>query len=225
MSLQYKLRELGDQFDARPALEKALVAGLVLIGMVWLFFALLATPVQSEITAIANQLTQAQNQLSALEQREQAAISASATDPNEPVRVRIALAIEAQRNLDGEIQQLAGNLVTPQSMTRVLTSILERQSGLTLISIDNSAPQLVQSSDATAGTGNSSQARQRIFKHSLNVQLEGDYLSLIGYLRRIEGFPERFFWDQLSFTQTEWPKARISIQLHTLSTEEGFVGV
>jgi MSHA biogenesis protein MshJ len=222
MNLQYKLRELGNQFDERPALEKALVVTTLVLVLTWVFFSFVSAPVRTEAAALRSQLAQAQSQLLLLELREQTAITASATDPNEPVRERIARVIEAQNGLDGELQQLAGNLVTPQSMTRVLTSILERQTGLTLLSIDNVAPQLVQSSDAT---GAANQASQRIFKHSLNLQLEGDYLSLIGYLRRIEGFSERFFWDQLSFTQTVWPSARISIQLHTLSTEEGFVGV
>lgn len=223
MSIRFRLREFAEQFDERPAIEKVLAAAVLLIVCVWVFTSFIAGPVTSDIDSLRRQLAQSETQLQLMQQREQLAISASETDPNEPVRVRIARAIEEQNNLDGELQELAGNLVTPQSMTRLLTSILERQSGLTLISIDNSEPVLVQNAavGADANTGRS----QNIFRHSINLELEGDYLSLIGYLRRIEGFPERFFWDRLSFSQLEWPRARISLQLHTLSTEEGFVGV
>lgn len=224
MSIRFRLREFADLFDERPALEKILVASVLLIGFVWIFTSFVSGPVTRESTSIRQQLLLARTELQLMQQREQSAIAASETDPNEPVRARIARAIEEQNNLDGELQELAGNLVTPQSMTRLLTSILERQSGLTLISIDNSVPELVQNATGEAGAAVTDRA-QNIFRHSLNLELEGDYLSLIGYLRRIEGFPERFFWDRLSFSQLDWPKARISLQLHTLSTEEGFVGV
>ena len=66
---------------------------------------------------------------------------------------------------------------------------------------------------------------QQVYKHTLRVELEGDYLSLITYLRRVESFSESFFWDEIHFQQTEWPNAKITLQLHTLSAEEGFVGV
>lgn len=225
MKIPYQIRELADRFDDRPALEKGLVAFVVIAVLIWAYGAFVSGPLTAESLALERQIVFAQNELITLQQREQLAIETSRVDPNEPVRVRIQRAIDAQNKLDGSILQLAGNLVTPQSMTRMLTSMLERQSGLTLVSIENTQPEIVQSAtDAATNTGGD-QRSQNIYKHGLSIQLEGDYLTLISYLRRIESSPERFFWDQLTFTQVEWPRATISIELHTLSTDEGFVGV
>lgn len=225
MKIPYQIRELADQFDDRPALEKILVALVLIAGLAWAYSAFVSGPLSSDVETLERQIVLARNELITLQQREQLAIETSRADPNEPVRVRIQRAIDAQSELDGDIQQLAGNLVTPQSMTRMLTSMLERQSGLTLISIENTQPEIVQSAtDSPAGAG-ADQRSQNIYKHGLSIQLEGDYLTLISYLRRIESSPERFFWDELTFTQVEWPRATISIELHTLSTDEGFVGV
>lgn len=222
MSPMYRLRELQERFDERPALEKFLIASLLLGGILWAWLSLIYRPASLEISASARQLAQAQSQLLDLQLREARAVEAGASDPNEPVRERIARAIEAQGRLDNEIQAMAGNIVSPRSMTRLLTSILERQSGLALVRVENRPPEVVR---AATEANDGVQSQQRIFKHSITVELEGDYLNLIAYLRRIENFEERFFWDQLSFEQLVWPRARISIELHTLSTEEGFLGV
>lgn len=232
MSPMYQLREYGEKFNSRPAAEKVLIAILLIAALVWSYSTFFLGPVQAESDNLRSQLSQSQMQLDALMAREQLAITSSAEDPNMAVRLRIERAIADQAELQGEIEDLAGNLVTPQSMTRMLTSILESQTGLELVRVENRAPQAMRSSGEPVAANPdvildaaSTSGEQQVYKHSLMVELEGDYLSLIAYLRRIESFPERFFWDQLTFVQTTWPTARITIEMHTLSTEEGFVGV
>ncbi|MDP3517525.1 MAG: hypothetical protein Q8S94_10205 [Pseudohongiella sp.] len=232
MSPMYQLREYGEKFNSRSAAEKMLIATLLFVGLIWSYTSFFLAPIQAESANFRQQLSQAQMQLDALLAREQLAITSSAEDPNQAVRLRIERAIADQAALQGDIEELAGNLVTPQSMTRMLTSILESQTGLQLVRVENRAPQAMRSSGEPVAANPdvlvdvaSTSGEQQVYKHSLMVELEGDYLSLIAYLRRIESFPERFFWDQLSFVQTTWPNARITIEMHTLSTEEGFVGV
>ncbi|TFH75805.1 hypothetical protein E3V39_06895 [Gammaproteobacteria bacterium LSUCC0112] len=231
MSLRFKIKEMMDAFDNRSIAEKALLS-LAAVGLpVWLFATFFLSPLTAESDGLRRQVAAAQAQLQAMEQREELAISSSAEDPNQAVRLRIERAIADQSELQDEIEQLAGNLVTPQSMTRLLTSMLENQSGLNLVKVENRVPQAmrnepaVEQDDETAGQAVISSRDQEVYKHSLVIELEGDYLSLIGYLKRIENFSERFFWDSLSFVQQNWPTARITLELHTLSTEEGFVGV
>ena len=137
-----------------------------------------------------------------------------------------------QDRLQQQIESLAGNLVTPQSMTRLLTSMLESREGLELIRVENQMPipmrndpEQIETATAEAEVDAEEVERQQVYKHVLRLELEGDYLSLISYLRSVEEFSERFFWDELHFVQTTWPNARIILQLHTLSAEEGFVGV
>lgn len=224
MSLMHNVRMLQEKFDERPALEKLLLALVVVGALVWVWADMVYAPARASTETAKRQLMLAQTDLFDLQQREQSALNASATDPNEPVRQRIARAIEAQNRLDSDIQSMAGNMVTPQSMTRILTSILERQTGLVLVNVENRQPEVVRAATNTE-EATDNQLQQRIFKHSIVLELTGDYLNLVTYLRRIESFPERFFWDVLSFEQSEWPDARIRLELHTLSTEEGFLGV
>jgi len=232
MKIKDQLRELENQFNTRSTSEKFLVSALLIVAVVWAFNSFYLAPLNQQSNALERQAAAAGSQLLTMQQREQQALVSSREDPNQAARQRLERAIAEQADLQGEIEALAGNLVTPQSMTRLLTSILESQTGVELVSVENRDPQPMrgaagasQNNRTTGNSGTVVDDGAQIYKHSLLLQLEGDYLSLIRYLQRIEEFPERFFWDQITFTQTEWPAASITLELHTLSTEEGFVGV
>jgi MSHA biogenesis protein MshJ len=64
-----------------------------------------------------------------------------------------------------------------------------------------------------------------LYQHNLKIEFMGDYLSTYQYLRFLEEISASFFWDRLRIEQLEWPQAIIVLEIHTLSTEEGFIGV
>lgn len=233
MSIKTQLNDLGHSFDNRSSAEKVLIAFGIVAALAWLFFILVWEPETNAIQQLQQQVSTTESRLAAMQQRETIAATMGNEDPNMAVRQRIERAIADQARMQSRIEELAGNLVTPQSMTRLLTSMLEDRSGLTLVRVENSPPQPMRpvetvvdpASPEEAATVLANTGHQQVYKHSLLLELEGDYLSLINYLRRVESFSERFFWDEIGFQQTTWPNARITLQLHTLSAEEGFVGV
>lgn len=133
MQIPGSLVNLGRQFDARPAMEKMLVAVLVLAALIWLCVSFLLMPLIAEKTQLERQIAQIQTQLRALELRDQQVVSDSVNDPDESLRLRIEQARRQQENLDNSLQAQAANLVSPQGMTRVLMAILERLDGLSLV--------------------------------------------------------------------------------------------
>lgn len=246
MSLQSRWQQAATSYNARPVGEKWIIAAAVVGVLVWLYYLFVLTAQNTDVTALNRQLLTARAALISMEQREQAARQAAIDDPNQAVRLRIERALEEQERLDGLLTELAGNLVTPQAMTRLLTSMLQETGGIELVRVENLAPMPMRNavaeqsdnaatgqngeagSTATTSTDSSNSAverRQQVFQHSLVLELQGDFLSLIEYLGRVESFAASFFWDELTIEQETWPNARIRLQLHTLSTEEGFVGV
>tara|TARA_R110002072_G_scaffold136124_2_gene278058 strand:- start:13326 stop:14015 length:690 start_codon:yes stop_codon:yes gene_type:complete len=229
MNLRSGWRNATQSFDDRKPAEKVLLAGLGLGVLFWAYLIFVYEPFSMQLQEAERQLLTAQARLTTMQQREQIAITTGNEDPNQAVRLRIERAVADQAQLQRRIEDLAGNLVTPQSMTRLLTSMLEERSGLQLVRVENQMP-LPMRNDGTPVEAVDLEAdlqadHQQVYKHTLRVELEGDYLSLITYLRRVESFSESFFWDEIHFQQTEWPNAKITLQLHTLSAEEGFVGV
>lgn len=243
MSLQSRWQQAATSFNTRPVAEKWIIAVVAIGAIVWLYYLFVMTGQSAQVAALDRQLTTARAALITMEQREQAARQAAIEDPNQAVRLRIERAMAEQDRLEGLLTELAGNLVTPQEMTRLLTSMLQDTGGIELVSVENLAPMPMRNNagqieSGTAGSEDASspdagsasdnaavERRQQVFQHSLVLELQGDFLSLIEYLGRVESFAASFFWDELSIEQDVWPNARVRLQLHTLSTEEGFVGV
>jgi len=217
MTISAQLNQAARTFNNRGTAEKLLLAVLLIGVLLFVFDTFYFAGASAERESLQQRIDTSQVLLSTLEQRERIARETAIQDPNEAIRIRIERAMAEQAALDSDIEALTGNLVTPQSMTRVLTSILESQQGLDLLRVENRAPQPLRVMTDSAGS--------TVFRHTLMLEMEGDYLSLVSYLLRLENFPEHFFWAQLTFLQTTWPKARVSLELHTLSTAEGFVGV
>ena len=63
-----------------------------------------------------------------------------------------------------------------------------------------------------------------IYVHPFQLQLKGSYQALYNYLQRIEQLHQGFFWDQLELNAEKYPEATIRVRVHTLSTEESWLG-
>lgn len=232
--MKQRISQLAAAFDERPVTEKGVLLLVALAVSGWLLWSLLYAPAASETAALERRLATAESRLQTLMLREQTAIRASRDDPDMAARQRITRALQDQDQTRERIELLAGNLVAPATMTRLLTAILDDSTTLRLLRVENRPPQALRAAgsgevinmpDAPDATGAMDAIDAEVYRHSLLLELEGDYLGLIAYLRRVETLGVVFFWDRLHFVQTEWPLGRVTLELHTLSAEEGFVGV
>jgi MSHA biogenesis protein MshJ len=57
------------------------------------------------------------------------------------------------------------------------------------------------------------------------IEFQGDFFSTLKYLRFLEEISGSFFWDSVSFKKVAWPEALVTLEIHTLSASEGFIGV
>ena len=83
------------------------------------------------------------------------------------------------------------DLIAPQEMTRQLEAILVRHPTLRIMGMNTSSPKpLVENAGTSPGNA-------AIFQHGLEVQIEGPYLDLLGYLDALERAPYRLYWREL----------------------------
>lgn len=82
------------------------------------------------------------------------------------------------------------DLIAPPEMTRQLEAILVRHPALRFVAMNSTGPKpLVEQSREGASGG--------VFQHGLEVQIEGPYLELLGYLEALERAPYRIYWREL----------------------------
>lgn len=216
----YSLQALLKWIDARQVRERAVLLGaaVALIGLSWLVF--VHDPIVAAKAGETRAIATAQGRI-ADELRRQSDIRTSySTDPN-------AFALSRQRELraatdsaDARLNDLYGELISPRQMSQMLTTLLQRNTMLSLVSLENQpSVALVKAGD----TG--SDASMQVFKHGLHMVFEGDFLETVEYLRSLERLDANFFWESLDFQMVEYPRARISLDIYTLSTEQGWIGV
>ncbi len=235
--IRQQLDKLVAKIEKRPRSEKLLVLGIVLAGLVlsWLTFA--SDPLKAGNTQLRAQIANTERQIQTQQTMYQNMLIQSQEDPNRFANERLTVVIREQQELDGEIENLAGDLVTPNDMTRILTEVLERQQGLELVAFQNSPALPLRSGVSNAaeileqtGAVNLDQVVEQdvagqVYEHGLTIEFEGDYFSTLRYLLFLEQVTGSFFWDAIHYEQLEWPRANVRLEIHTLSTDQGFIGV
>ena len=48
---------------------------------------------------------------------------------------------------------------------------------------------------------------------------------MLNYMRELEALPEHVFWSRSTFTTLEYPKARLNLNLYTLSLENKWLNL
>ena len=131
-------------------------------------------------------------------------------------QTRFALIQQRIDQLDAELAEYSGKLIDPSEMAFVLESVLKGQTSLRLKQIRNLGAEAL-----TADDENNSVI---LYRHGLEIEVEGSYLDCLAYLEEIEALPWRFYWQFLELDVVEYPRNRIRIEVSTLSLDEEWIG-
>jgi MSHA biogenesis protein MshJ len=217
---------LAGKFDALKQRERAMIfaAGAVIIlGLVFVLVIDGALAKHKILTANAErhrlELVQLQNQNAELSRL-------LAQDPNTEARKHMD---DLQRKLgsyDTELRNVQQGLVPPNRMVKVLEDMLNRDSHVRLVKLRTlPVAALVEPAAAAAGNKPSEAAKNLVYKHGIELTVEGNYLDLLEYQARLEKLPWRMFFARTSVNSAEYPKVLMTVTLFTLSLEEAWLVV
>jgi MSHA biogenesis protein MshJ len=128
-------------------------------------------------------------------------------------------------------------LVTPQQMLPLLEELLCRQQGLRLRSLQaqgrTSQASLVNPAQAsatsaaqatpTAGASGASTATVALYRHGVELAVEGSYADLLAYLRTLEALPQKLLWGPLTLDVEQHPRVVLKLEVYTLSMQPAWV--
>lgn len=211
-----QLEEKANALSVRERLIVAVALGVLLLGV---FDQLLLRPWMAEraeldkTTDVLQQTAQqAQQDITALEQQ-------LANDPNRALREKIAELNQQHGAVDVSIARITDGLISPEMMPQVLGELLSERSGLSVQSIKTLPAQQVLSANKEDNKA------PAIYRHDLELRLEGGFTQVQNYLQSIEQMPSRVIWDALQFEVEKYPKGQLRLVVHTLSTREELIRV
>lgn len=213
--LLHKVREKALLVDALSARERALLFAVVATVLTVLWYGLLMQPLITKSTAVRQEISAMRDRIEvgnrALEEQ---VLQYSSVDGEQNRRMA-----ELEQQIDAINQRLsdyAAELIDPAEMARVLEDVLAEQSKLKLIRVRN------LDAEPVAGTGEAQATT--LYRHGLEIELEGGYLAVMDYLNEIEALPWRLYWQLMEFTVEDFPRNRVRIRVSTLSLNEEWIG-
>jgi MSHA biogenesis protein MshJ len=122
---------------------------------------------------------------------------------------------------------MEGSLVSPERMPGLLENLIGRNSGLRLISL-RTLPVKPVLDKPTAKTADGSVVVEQaadlsptagLYKHGVEIKLEGGYQELAAYLARLEKSPQKLLWSSAALSADKHPKLVLTLTVFTLSLD------
>lgn len=238
--MKQQWEQLRNRIDALSLRERGIMLIVISFGIIFLFNSLVIEPQFAKQKILSSKIKQEQSQMSALQLEMAQRVANVMTDPDVDMKRRIASAQQQLGQIDSNLQALQKNLVRPEKMTSLLESILKRNHKLQLVSL-KSLPAInvideMEHGSVVAGKStiaasdlNLNKAdvniNDAIYKHEVEIVLQGNYLDMLGYMHELESLPEQLYWNKGQLTVTEYPKANLTLTLFTLSLEKKWLNM
>jgi len=220
--MKVQLQQLLDKFDALNQRERISVMLLTLVGIFVVFLELIITPLGQQLDTESNQNLSLQTQSNQLANQIALLKTKRNLDPDFQEKQKIRLIDEQLLNLNERLKEKMHGLIEPTQMAKVLEVVLNQNTDLKLHRVQSLGA--IPLSSLSAKTTDSQQ-ELGIYRHGLQIEFKGSYLSTLKYLKALDALPWNFYWDVLELKVEKYPVSSIILTVHTLSFHEGWIGV
>ncbi|MCW5619964.1 MAG: type II secretion system protein M [Burkholderiales bacterium] len=205
--------------DARMQRERmALVAAFVFVVAAIGYLGWIEPALARRASALM-QVSGQQQLLAAAQARQAEALRTLSTDPDVAAR---AHADGLRRELQGMGE---GALLAPERMADVLQQLLGGTSRVRLVSLRNLPPAPIERKVGTAASARDESAIPvQVFRHGVEVVVEGSYPALIDYVDRLERQPWQLTWGKVVL-RADHPRVTLTLTLYTLSLDRAWLAV
>lgn len=221
------MQKLIDRIDALSLRERLLLLAAILFVLFSAWNMLFIQPLSNQQNTARKQITQLRSQIDSLNTAIRTIVATSAKDPNAVLRQQIQQTRHQVVSLDAQLHKATAGLVEPKDMAPLLEEVLGKQHGLKLVSIHSEPPQplLKLNHGSGADSAHGMSEVNLIYRHGLKIELKGNYAATLAYLQALEKLRWHFFWDSLELHTERYPNTHVTIVVHTLSLNEGWLGV
>lgn len=232
--LKQHWHNLAERVDAMSLRERALIFLAAVLVLVTLVNMLLIDPLLSRQSVLSRQIVQTQNQTQALQAQIQALATTKNVDPDEALRARLQQLQQDLASADTTLLDFQSGLVPPQQMSSMLEDILLRNRALRLVSLKTLPTQnlaaaveeaVAQTAENQAASAQPAAPQAGVFRHGVEITVQGSYADLLRYLAAMESSPYRMFWGKADLKADTYPRATLTLTLYTLSLDKAWLTI
>jgi len=212
--------------DAMSLRERAMVFCSAAAILLFVYFWALGNPTANRLRSVAQEVARKQSETTVLQAEANKLIAEGKKDPDARQRARIAdlKALVAAADARLAIRQQA--LIPPDRIPALLEEILKRDRRLELIELRSlpAAPMFVEKG-SVEGVVTDAKNRVQVYRHGVEITVNGTYFDLLRYLSALESQSIRMFWKDVEVTTLDYPRIGMKLTVYTLSLERSWVVV
>jgi MSHA biogenesis protein MshJ len=226
MSMMKYLNPLLVQFKALSTRERLLTIAAFLGVIYFIFDFALIRPQTAQAKELRQKIARQEAEFAAANQALLALSAASAADPLAKQRAQR----DEMRATFAEAEALMGRVASDVRMGDVVRAMIASRPGLTLVSLRTlPVEQFFQSPPPPASASASAPAAAAsapvapvvavptLYKHGIEVTVQGSYPALVAYMQQLERNGGAMFWGNVTLDVVGHPEARLKMSVFTLS--------
>lgn len=228
MKPDHPLRLLAARIDERNRRERLLLAVTAAAVILVVWNGLVRAPLAERRAVAVDSVARLQSEIASfedsragIEEKIAGLEDDSGTSPVERVRRRLDA-------LDEVLAERTARLISPDQMVRALRDVVNADAEVSLVRLRNAgATPVITEPEGDAGEGEAAadDGIPRVYRHDVELVVEGRYLALLAYLERLEDLEWQFQWEAITVETREYPVTRATVSLSTLSLAEDWIGV
>ena len=214
------------KFEALSQRERMMVLVATLCVLAFAGYELVLAGSLRQMARFSAQISKHEAELAQIRSQTMALTRLLAQDPNEELRGRIA-ALRAQvEQRDREVRNVHRGLVAPNRMAAALEDMLSGSRNVRLVALRTlPVATLVEAPDGENSREAPPDPGRQVYKHGVEMTVQGNYLDLLEYLSRLEKLPWQMFWAQTRMDASDYPRVRLTVKLYTLSLDRAWLVV
>jgi MSHA biogenesis protein MshJ len=134
------------------------------------------------------------------------------------------------RDGDAALRSHEDSLVGADRMRDLLAQLLARHGEVRLRALRSlGRSDLLAPGQAQTGKGEAAPAGDNtaagLYRHGMELVLEGGYAELLGYLKAMEALPQRVLWGAVSLKVEQHPMSVLTLRVYTLSRDRAWLEI
>jgi len=220
-TLKARFAELDVLFRAREFRERVMLGCMAAAAIFFALDTAIIQPLDAERSRVALGTERANADLNEIRSEIESLTHVQITPEERRAKAEIQQLERQLAEIESQLGFEIAELIPPQAIVSVLEELLAADRSLKLIKLESQPPERIgqghESSSVATGLG--------LYRHGLRIEIEGNFGATVSYLRRLEDSRWNLLWDRLEYQVQEFPSAKVTIELHTLSEREEWIGV
>ncbi|MBT8449593.1 MAG: type II secretion system protein M [Gammaproteobacteria bacterium] len=225
MAKSIDMQDLRKKVGAMSEREKwmLVITGFVLVVGILDFF--IIQPMRDQRALFEQQINTVRSQQADFAQQQEELVVQIESDPAMVMQRQIEGLEKSIDTNEVRLKEFTTSLVTPVEMSNMLRELVNQNKGLKLIELENQAvAPLIDDAENQEDMANENETEFGLFRHPVKVIFEGNYKDTLAYVQKLENIDNKFYWQRFDYQVLEYPKARVTINIYTLSTQQWWIG-